>query len=157
MGFDPQRSDASYETDAWEQFLARQWREFEGKRYNHACRSCDASKMCRCNPGKAIIRSILASHCVAADVRLTAKQQWALNGGTKKPEMTETSTTENPIHGEDEGGTSENEEADVSEENKVDERDIEQLTWKINRCAACLVKGSAMYFIDKDGLLRKLC
>jgi len=128
MGFDSQRSGAGHGTDASKQLLAKWWCEYEGKRYYHAFCSCDASKMCRCNPGKALIRSTLALPWVAAGVQLTAKQKEALNRGTKISEMTGASTAGNATHGEDEEGTSQNEESDVSEENKVDERDIEQLT-----------------------------
>lgn len=128
MGFDPQRSGAGHETDASKRLLARWWCEYEGKRYYHACCSCDPSKMCRCSPGKAIIRSTHAFPWVAAGVQLTAKQKEALNGGVKRSEMTEKSNAGNATHGEDEEETNQNEEADVSEENKVDERNIEQLT-----------------------------
>jgi hypothetical protein len=132
MGFDPQRLGAGHKTDASKRLLARWWCEYEGKRYYHACCSCDASKMCRCNPGKAIIRSTLAFPWVAAGVQLTAKQKEALNGGTKKSETTGTSTAGNATHVGDEEGTSQSEEADVAEENKVDECDIEQLTDRID-------------------------
>ncbi|KAF1926644.1 HET-domain-containing protein [Didymella exigua CBS 183.55] len=94
MGFDPQRSGACHESEASKRLLARWWCEYEGKRYYHACCSCEASKMCRCNPGKAIIRSSLAFPWVAAGVQLTAKQKEALGGGTSKSDTAKADTSE---------------------------------------------------------------
>src|SRR5690242_16376759 len=55
MGFDPQRAGASLIDDTAKRRLARWWCEYEGKRYYHACCSCESKGMCRCNPGKAIV------------------------------------------------------------------------------------------------------
>lgn len=99
MGFDPQRSGASHGSDSSKRLLARWWCEHEGKRYYHACCSCDASKMCRCNPGKAIIRSSLAFPWVAAGVQLTAKQKEALNGGALKSDTAKANDPRSALSG----------------------------------------------------------
>lgn len=117
MGFDPGRSGASHETDVSKRLLARWWCEYEGKRYYHACCSCDASKLCRCNPGKAIIRSTLAFPWVAAGVQLTAKQKEALNGGTSKSATVKADNTEAAVSDE---STEDDGASNTGEEDAVD-------------------------------------
>lgn len=97
MGFDPQQSGASLDDDISKRRLARWWCEYAGKRYYHACCVCTATHMCRCNPGKAIIRKTLKFPWVAAGVRLTEKQKTVLNGETSKVNTVKSDTSEESI------------------------------------------------------------
>jgi hypothetical protein len=128
FGFDPARSGAGLADDKSKRRLARWWCEYEGKKYYHACCVCDSAHMCRCNPGKAIIRKTLKFPFVAAGVQLTAKQKQALNGSASKAESSKANTpgADAPVEkGEDredreeEGEEEEKEEKEDDEENEV--------------------------------------
>ncbi|KAJ8109811.1 hypothetical protein OPT61_g7183 [Boeremia exigua] len=116
MGFDPQRSGASLADDASKRRLARWWCEFEGKRYYHACCSCQSTAMCRCNPGKAIVRKTLGFPWVAAGVKLTTKQKQALDGVATKADAAKASASKEGMSAE----VGEQEDADEDEDGGVD-------------------------------------
>ncbi|KAF3000836.1 hypothetical protein E8E13_006944 [Curvularia kusanoi] len=80
MGFEPARDGAGLSDDKSKRRLARWWCEHGGKKYYHTCCVCTSTHMCRCNPGKAIIRKTLEFPFVAEGVQLTARQKQALAG-----------------------------------------------------------------------------
>ena len=76
--------------------------------------------MCRCNPGKAIIRKTLKFPFVAAGVQLTAKQKQALNGSASKADPAKTNTPGADVPVE------EGEEEEAEEEEELEEEDEEE-------------------------------
>lgn len=84
VGFDDAQPGAGLVDDQAKRLLARWWFKYEGKKYHHACCVCASSYMCRCNPGRAIIRNSLEFPVVAIGIPLTAKQKKALSGAATK-------------------------------------------------------------------------
>ena len=134
FGFDPARSGAGLTDDKAKRRLARWWCEYEGKKYYHACCVCDSAHMCRCNPGKAIIRKTLKFPFVAAGVQLTAKQKQALNGTASKGDSAKTTMPgadapaeeEEEEEGEEEGEEEAEEEWEKWEEEEEEEEKGEE-------------------------------
>ena len=90
--------------------------------------------MCRCNPGKAIIRKTLKFPFVAAGVQLTAKQKQALNGTASKGDSAKTTMPgadapaeeEEEEEGEEEGEEEAEEEWEKWEEEEEEEEKGEE-------------------------------